>query len=481
MPDSPLPKTDTLAALPAAWPTDLLPEIQALVQTDGRKVVVLDDDPTGTQTVHGVPVLTEWSVGSLAAELRNELPALYLLTNSRSMTLDRAQALNREIGANLLTASEETGRDFVLVSRSDSTLRGHFPGEVDALASSVGGAYRGLLIVPYFLEGGRYTIEDVHYVAEGDFLIPAGQTQFAADAAFGYRSSNLRDWVEEKTDGRIAAAAVASISLATIRQQGPQGVSEQLAALGAGAVCIVNAVAYRDLDVFVAGLLQVEAQGLPFLYRTAASFVRVRAGIQPRPLLTGADLGLRRDSATENGALIVAGSYVPKTTSQVAYLLDNCAVSAVEVDVGALLDGARREDEIARVVAHVNAALAAGEDVVVYTSRELVTGSNAAGSLDIGRQVSEGLVSVVRSLSVQPRYILAKGGITSSDVATAGLDIRRAMVAGSILPGIPVWELGTESRFPGMPYIVFPGNVGGDDAIAEIVEKLETKPSGDDT
>ena len=111
--------------------------------------------------------------------------------------------------------------------------------------------------------------------------------------------------------------------------------------------------------------------------------------------------------------------------------------------------------------------------MVVFTSRQLFTGADAASSLAIGQRVSEGLVAIARSLTTQPRYILAKGGITSSDIATQGLTVRRALVIGQILPGIPVWQLGPESRFPGLVYIVFPGNVGGPEALAEIVAKLK--------
>jgi hypothetical protein len=50
-----------LATLPPEWPKDLFPEIRERVQAPGKKVVVLDDDPTGTQTVHHLWVLTRWS------------------------------------------------------------------------------------------------------------------------------------------------------------------------------------------------------------------------------------------------------------------------------------------------------------------------------------------------------------------------------------------------------------------------------------
>jgi uncharacterized protein YgbK (DUF1537 family) len=79
---------------------------------------------------------------------------------------------------------------------------------------------------------------------------------------------------------------------------------------------------------------------------------------------------------------------------------------------------------------------------------------------------------VVRALTIRPRYLVAKGGITSSDIATQGLGVRRALVLGQILPGVPVWQLGPETRHPALVYIVFPGNVGGPQALAEIVTTL---------
>ena len=187
-------KTETLAKLPPAWPVSLLPQIQAQVRSSGRKIVVLDDDPTGTQTVYDIPVLTEWPVEVLAQEFLTDSPAFYLLTNSRSVPLSQAQAMNADIGRNLLAAAQQTGRDFVVVSRSDSTLRGHFPGEVEALAEALGRRFDAWLIIPFFLEGGRYTINDIHYVAEGESLVPVGETPFAQDKAFGYRASDLKEW-----------------------------------------------------------------------------------------------------------------------------------------------------------------------------------------------------------------------------------------------------------------------------------------------
>lgn len=457
-------RDDLFATLPAAWPDAPLPAIAAAVRARGEKVVVLDDDPTGTQTVHGVPVLTAWSAATLRAELLREDQAVFLLTNSRSLPLAEACALNAEIGALLRTAARSTGRGIVIISRSDSTLRGHYPGEVEALAQAAGGGFAATLIVPAFFPGGRYTIGDAHYVAEGDWLIPAGETPFAQDASFGYRASNLRQWVAEKTGGHIPAAAVASVSIETIRNGGPDAVTAQLAALEPGSVAVINAATERDLAVATLGIIGAEQAGQRFLYRTAASIVPLRAAIPARDLLDPGELALAGDT----GGLIVVGSHVPRTSEQLAHLREQGNVLGVEVNVRALL-GETHANEVMRAAAAADEALQRGQDVVLFTSREVITGADAEASLTIARRVSDSLIAILHQLTTRPRYLLAKGGITSSDVATKALRVQRAQVVGQILPGVPVWALGEESRWPGLPYVVFPGNVGGPDAVTAVV------------
>ena len=472
-----LSKKDLLGSLPDEWPRDLLPDIQDRVRADRQKVVVLDDDPTGTQTVHGIPVLTGWSVDALAKELEARHPAFYVLTNTRSMTAREACRLNRQIGANLKTAVERTGVDPRVISRSDSTLRGHFPDEVDALAEALGTGPRPCLLAPCFFEGRRYTIDDVHYVAEKDVMVPAAETAYARDAAFGYRHSNLKMWVEEKTRGRVRRDQVAAIALETIRRGGPERVKKIVLALKPGSVCVVNAASYRDLEVVVLGLLKAENRGRRLLFRTAASFVRVCCGLAKRPLLAACDLGM----GSQKGGLFVVGSHVPKTTRQVEALMNVSRVAAIEINAKRLLDPGQAPTEISRAAKALNQALGQGRDTVLYTSRDLVSGRDRAHNLAIGRQVSGGLIRIVSALKHRPRYLVAKGGITASDIATASLGIRRAMILGQILPGVPVWALGAETPYPGMAYIVFPGNVGSRNALLEIRSNLavESEQYGD--
>ena len=442
-----------LDLLPLEWATNLLPEIKNNFSAADYKIIVLDDDPTGTQTTRDLPVLTTWSVDALKEELKTNFPAFFILTNSRSLPQPEAVKLAEEIGTNIKAASDATGIRTIVISRSDSTLRGHFPSEVDAAAHALGKDKLPYLIVPFFLEGGRYTINDIHYVKEKDQLVPAAQTPFAKDAAFGFSQSNLKAWVEEKTGSVIKADEVISITLDDIRKGGPDTVASILSRVEPGKACIVNCVSYRDMEVVITGLQRVEEKGKEFLYRTAASFVRTRTGLDPKGGL------LSKDELTSNskyGGLFVIGSYVEKTSKQIKFLFEQTDIIAVEVNVESLLDNKKRQDEITRVADTVTGHLIEGKDTAIYTSRRLITGKDAASSLEIGGIISDSLISIVAGISVQPRYLVAKGGITSSDVATKGLKVRRAMVMGQALPGVPAWKIGNETRYPGMTYIIFP-------------------------
>lgn len=250
-----LPRESTLAALPTEYPTDAQDQISQILNTASiNRLVVLDDDPTGTQTCHDINVLTVWDIATLTAEFRTDSRGFFILTNSRALPPTEAELLIRTICENVSSAANSTGNKVDIVLRGDSTLRGHFPLEPD-VAQSVFGPADALILAPFFFQGGRLTIDDVHYVAEGDNLVPAGATQFAKDATFGYKSSNLRDYVLEKAPRRFSADKLCSVTINDIRKGGPDAVREKLLAAPAGGVVIVNAAAESDMHVFVAGLL----------------------------------------------------------------------------------------------------------------------------------------------------------------------------------------------------------------------------------
>jgi uncharacterized protein YgbK (DUF1537 family) len=472
LPCGQLSRAEAFAAIPPVWPEDLQPGLLAAARSAGRTLVVLDDDPTGTQTVYDVPVVTRWDRNTLEAEFRRELPCFYVLTNSRSLPAREARALHLELGRHLRQAAVAAGRAFTLFSRSDSTLREHFPVETDALAE-VCGPFDATILAPYFEAGGRYTLDDVHFVAEGDLLSPAAETPFARDAVFGYRHSNLREWIEEKTAGRVRARDVQSLPVALLRSGGPRATTAALLALPRGCVCIANLCAPRDAEVLAAATLVAEHLGKKYLCRCAASSVSARLGLAPHPFLTG-----RAPRDADGGGIILIGSHVPQTSLQLDWLLaSGYPIDRVELDVPTLLDASRRDEAIAAARERISSALSAGRDVVVFTSRRPIRGSDDAASLEIGRRVAEALVALAHGLQVRPRFIIAKGGITSSEIATRGLGVVRAVVRGQLIPGVPVWELGSEARFPGLNYVVFPGNVGGPESLVDALQKFGRQPN----
>ena len=456
--------SETLRNLPPVWAEDLVPAIRAAFARAGVTLIVMDDDPTGCQTVHDIPILTAWPIDALRLEF-DRSPCFFILTNSRSLPAREAAELTREVARNI--ASAAAGRRFMVVSRSDSTLRGHFRAEIETLTAEFGLGDAVTLCIPAFFEGGRFTIGDVHYVKDGDELVPAAETPYAKDPSFGFASSDLRDYVCEKTGGAVRRDDVCSVSLEDIRKGGPDRVAEALAGCPGGSFCIVNACARSDMDVVALAVFRAMEKGKRFLFRTAAAIIPALIGLGPRPLLSAGDFPPPQAGC----GLVVVGSVVPMSSRQLARLLKHGDVSGFELDVKRLLTG-EGMTEIRRVITDANRSVAARRDTVVYTSRELVTGKTAEDSIRIQARVAGALIEIVRGIQSAPRYVLAKGGITSHDVAAKALGVQRALVAGQIIPGVPVWRLGEGARFPGMGYIVFPGNVGSEASMTDVVRAL---------
>jgi uncharacterized protein YgbK (DUF1537 family) len=460
--------SETIKNLPLPWKEDLLPAIREAFARANSTLIVMDDDPTGCQTVHDIPILTAWPVGALSAELERS-PVFFILTNSRSLPAQEAIELNREVACNIAEAASSAGRRFMVISRSDSTLRGHFRAEIETLKAEFGWQKAVTLCIPAFFEGGRFTIDDVHYVKEGDELVPAAETPYAKDPSFGFSSSNLKDYIREKMGGAVAREDVCSVTLEDIRRGGPEAVAEKLQGCDDGSFCVVNACERSDMDVVALAVFRAMERGKRFLFRTAAAIIPALVGLTARPLLAA-----REFPPTQSGCgLIVVGSFVPMSSRQLAHLLKHGGVRGVELDVRRLLSG-EGKIEIERVMNVANRSVGARCDTVIYTSRELVKGATAEESIRIQADVAAALIGIVRGINAAPRYVLAKGGITSHDIAAKALDVQRALVMGQIIPGVPVWRLGEGSRFPGMSYIVFPGNVGTETSMTDVVRALKT-------
>ena len=399
--------------------------------TDNRwKMVVLDDDPTGIQTVHGCLLITQWDEQSVRQGFEDKQPFFYILTNTRAMTREDAERVTREAMEMVVKVNDDYNYRLIIVSRSDSCLRGHFPLETDVM--------RGVLVrhglpvsaktpfCPAFIEAGRVTIDGIHYMKDGSKLIPVSETEFARDNVFAYHTSVLRDYIKEKGAN-------------------PDDYT------------VVNAQGYDELRAFADTILSGNTTE-HIVIRSSSSLPKAISGIADKPLLDRSIL------KGEGVGCFVVGSHVKKTTSQLEQLLQAEGTCAIEVDVQRILDDAdalmlETLDTIQQVVDnHLTP--------VVYTSRQEIRLTDADQRQHLGQQVSDFLVDIVRRLPFTPSYLVGKGGITSHDILTKGLNIRSARVLGQIINSVPC------VMTHDFPYIIFPGNVGSETSLRDVYLKL---------
>ncbi len=432
------------------------------------KIIVLDDDPTGSQTVHGCLLLTRWDKDTLRGAIIDASPLFFVLTNTRGMAAKPAADITREVCKNLKLALAElkkSGRDInpILVSRSDSTLRGHYPVETDVIAEELG-PFDAHFLVPAFFEGGRLTRDSVHYLLVNGKETPVHETEFARDSVFGYRYSYLPDYVEEKTAGRIKAAQVERFLLGDVRGDSMPRLME----LHGNVCCVVDAETQNDLNHFAEQLRAAASWGKRFLFRSAASLLTALARLPKQPV-AAQDMA-KYVRGGRPGAVIV-GSHVRKTTLQLERLLKMPGIAPIEVNVEQL--SSSRDALLAEIVRLCEQSHAAGKTPVVFTSRLEKAFPDQATRLAFGEMVSAFLMDVVRNLPKTLGFLISKGGITSNDVLSSGLALRTSRVVGQILPGCSVVCCPSDHpRYPDLPVVIFPGNVGDDQALATAYGRL---------
>lgn len=436
-------------------------------------IAVLDDDPTGIQTVNGVPVYLSPSKEDIDDAV-SKYPLFYLQTNSRGLVPNDAAELDRAITESLLAAGRKHRREVMIVSRGDSTLRGHYPLETEIIRevteAATGVPVDAEILAPCFFEAGRYTCNDIHYVEEHGTLVPAADTEFARDTTFHFENSDLKAYVREKTGD--PNAIVHSIPLDLLRRGDVDGIESILLSATGFSKIVVNALGYEDLEVFCLALCRAQRKGKRFLFRSAASFVRVVGGISPKPLLTSADFSTLCKKTALRG-LVVVGSHIKKSSIQLERLLKVEGTAPVELSVTKLISD-NYEEELDDKRKTVTALFESGKIPVLFTSREVIRSQDNSdkANLIVSTTISDRFSAFVGSLPFTPDFLIAKGGITSSDMATKASRIHKAEVLGQILPGIPVIQAGEEARWPGLIYVIFPGNVGNETALADAVTTL---------
>ena len=443
-------------------------ELQASTDT---KIIVIDDDPTGSQTVHSCLLLTRWDPDTLIEALKDSSPLFFILSNTRGMGAAEAAAVTRDICINLKVALQRVEMDGasvqpVIVSRSDSTLRGHYPVETDVIAEELG-PFDAHFLVPAFFEGGRITRDGMHYLLVDGRPVPVHETEFARDSVFGFSTAFLPDYVEEKTAGRIPSNQVERFGLAEVRGD----IGTRLRSLRGNTCCVVDAERQSDLDGFARQVLAAAAGGKRFLFRSAASLLTAFAALPMQPVAAVEMSRLVRDGRP---GVVLVGSHVEKSTRQLRRLIETTSVLPVHID----LDWMVRDEEglFAELVQQMVEAERGGRNIVLYTSRGERGFDSKAERLAFGDRVSGFLVRLVRNMPREIGFLISKGGITSNDTLSKGLALRTSRVVGQIRAGCSVVLCPDDHpRFPNLPVVIFPGNVGGDDALAEVYGTLTRK------
>jgi uncharacterized protein YgbK (DUF1537 family) len=435
------------------------------------RIIAIDDDPTGSQTVHSCLLLTRWDVDTLVAALRDKSPLFFVLSNTRGMDATRAAEVTRHICVNLKHALEElkaqdTDIIPIVVSRSDSTLRGHYPVETDIIAEELG-PFDAHFMVPAFFEAGRFTRDSIHYLVVDGKPVPVHETEFARDSVFGFSTAYLPDYVEEKTAGRIKSSQVQRFLLDDVRGD----CRKRLRGLTDNACCVVDCETQADLNHFAAQLQEVAGEGKRFLFRSAASLLTALAKLPAQPVKAEDMAYYVRE---RKPGVILIGSHVAKTSVQLAYLREHTDVVPVHVDVERLnvsntSDWTERAAAVAdTVIAGIEAAHALGKTAVVYTSREELQFPSQAERLAFGERLSAFLMDLVHRLPKTIGFLISKGGITSNDVLSTGLELKQSRVLGQILTGCSVIRCPADhTRYPHLPVVIFPGNVGDETALAQ--------------
>ncbi len=446
------------------------------------KIVVFDDDPTGSQTVDSCPLLLSWDVDVIRKALRHPSPLLFLLSNTRALSPEAAAQRNREICHALKAAIKAEGisfEDIVLVSRGDSTLRGHGVIEPMVLEEEFG-PFDATMHVPAFFEGGRTTVNGTHLLNSQ----PVHKTPFAQDYLFGYSTSNLSEWLEEKSRGAIKQGNVLRISLSQLDQaatsaSGMDALLSWLLCLKQNQHVVVDAERYEQLEILGKAVQKLIGKKR-FLFRSAASMINGLLGIKSK-ILKLDNLTFNNQTFKDMPGMVMVGSYVPLANKQLDLLLQSFACEGVELNVDKMASCLNSKTSLALLVdfekylaLKIEEILSKGNTPVVYTSRWEKIFSLKSERLIFSEKLAQFTARLARRLTPRLSYLISKGGITTQTLLTHGYGLNSVYLEGQILPGLSLVSASLPNGFRDFPIITFPGNLGDSDTLLEAWQLIDT-------
>ncbi len=410
------------------------------------KTIVLDDDPTGTQCATGVTVLLRWNVDSIVKVLR-DADSVYIQTNSRALSQSDAVALTKSIKVDGDAAGAILGEEIEYVLRGDSTLRGHVFTETEVFLNGK----NSILFLPAYPDVGRTTIDGVHYVRIEGKNKRADQTEFAHDPVFSFKTSTMVDFVTEKSE-RIGF----HFSLADVRD-GAESLSQKFAAVSPGNVIVPDAENDADIEIISDAVKILRASAAPLVVRSAAPLAASLAGVRSKALLKAP---LKTGTFA---TLLVAGSHTEGATKQLAQISARWGDPEL-VSTDAAMRSPKSAAEM--VIEGARVKIAERNFAIVASERVRLAEHN---TLEHGGKVMEAIIFSVQGLCAYVDVVVAKGGITSAEVARAGIGANEGWVLGQILPGISIWRV-QDRNGRELLYVVVPGNVGDPDTLMKVLE-----------
>jgi len=445
------------------------------------KFVVIDDDPTGSQTVHDCLLLLKWDCSTLVKGFESKSNLFFILANTRSLSENDAKLTIEEICTNLKTviASQAYEEEIIFISRGDSTLRGHNFLEPSALNSCLG-PFDATFHIPAFIEGKRLTINGSHFVDK----TPINQTIFARDKIFGYETSNVKSLLFQKSNSQINIEDIQNLLLSDmeiLNYEENNIVFKTLKNLKNNKHVIVDVQNYSQLKKLSFVIKKLSKQK-KFLFRTAASFIGSISEKKSVPQVETffSNLRIRNKEKGLLPGLIIVGSYVELSTIQLTNLLEISICYPIELDVFEFfkINSSDNNQELRnffknKLLREIRFSFNEGKTPVLFTSRKYM-------SLDMSEQfnfynsLACFIAELVTDLKYEIGYLISKGGITTNLILSKGLNADYVYLEGQILTGISVVTYNLKNGEK-LPIVTHPGNIGTKDSLVNIWKVFENK------
>ncbi len=445
------------------------------------KFVVIDDDPTGSQSVHDCLLLLKWDYSTLIKGFESGSNLFFILANTRSLSENDAKLTIEEISKNLkaVITSEAYAEEIIFISRGDSTLRGHNFLEPSILNNCLG-PFDATFHIPAFIEGKRLTINGSHFVDK----TPINQTIFARDRIFGYETSNVKKLLFQKSKCQINLDDIQNLYLSDLKILNDEEnniVFKTLKNLKNNKHVIVDIENYAQLKKFSLVIKKLTKQK-KFLFRTAASFISSISEKKSNPQddIFFSNLRIKNKEKSFLPGLIIVGSYVELSTLQLRNLLEINTCEPIELDVfeffritSSQSNQNKRNFFKNKFLSEIRFSFKKGKTPVLFTSRKLM-------SLDYSEQfnffnsLALFIAELVEDLKYEIGYLISKGGITTNVILSKGLNADYVYLEGQILTGISLvtCNLKNDER---LPIVTHPGNIGTKDSLVNLWKVLENK------